>query len=282
MKKLLIYWDKYFRKIWFYFFNERPLKFFGRFIIKISPKFIVDRALNVAFNDRNLFVELILAGYSQNYTKLDEKTINKINKEFIWGKAGTQWHKNKLLEYEKEFNTSFLKKKIDLIEKLKDMDLEEYHIIEIGCGNGFFLNYLYQNIKAKSYTGIDLSLEIVEFNKLYYTKALKFISIDIFDYIENNDIENTIFVTSGVLLYFPIETLEKLLNNLNKLNKNILFAVNEIINDEQFNIVDVAQNTRFAFSYDYPKLFNQNNWHIDFFNHDKETKRITLIAKVNT
>jgi len=278
MKKILIYWEKYFRRIWFYFFKERPLKIFGKYVIKISPKFVVDKALKVAFNDRNLFVELILAGYSQNYTKLDEKSINKINKEFIWGQAGTQWHKNKLIEYEKEFDTSFFKKKIDLIKKLESMDLKEFNIVEIGCGNGFLLNYLYQNTNAKSYTGIDLSLEIIEFNKNYYPENLKFIHIDILDYIKNNDINNTIFVTSGVLLYFPIETIMQLLIESNKSNKNILFAINEIVNDKQIDLVDIAHNTRFAFSYDYVKLFDENNWNIDFFNHDKETKRITLVA----
>jgi len=196
------------------------------------------------------------------------------------GGEAYEWHLSKLEEYKKDFDNKFLKYKINLINELKKIDIKNFNIVEIGCGNGVFLEYLSKNIEANRYIGFDISKEVIEFDRRYYkNNFLEFYNIDIYDFIKLNMCNNTVFIASGVLMYFTQEFLENLIRDLKNENKNIIFALNEIVTKDFDKQNESVSNARFAYNHNYKYLFEKYDWKIVHYKYLPEINRVDLIAK---
>ena len=280
MEILVDIWSKTGRKVWYKVFDKPPFVAIGSKIYPLLPERVVKKAINVGFKKRSFWAELVIAGHNEYYKKLSNEKIEELNRKLIWGGEAYEWHLSKLEEYKKDFDEKFLKYKINLINELKKIDLKNFNIVEIGCGNGVFLEYLSKNIEANRYIGFDISKEIIEFNKKYYkNNHLEFYSIDIYDFIKLNMCSNTVFITSGVLMYFTQEFLENLIKDLKNEDKRIIFALNEIVTKDFDKQKESVSNARFAYNHNYKYLFEKYNWEIMHYKYISKINRVDLIAK---
>ncbi len=105
-------------------------------------------------------------------------------------------------------------------------------VLEIGCGEGVFLNYLNNKSKSNNLTGIDINknkINIAKRTSLY--NKIQFINKDIFDFhITNIDI----VIMSDFLHHISYEKQKKLITFIKKgLNKNGILIIKEI--DRKFS-----------------------------------------------
>jgi len=279
MEILVDIWSKTGRKLWYKIFNKPPFVVIGSKFYPLLPEKVIKKAINVGFKKRSFWAELVIAGHNEYYKKLSNEEIEKLNRKLIWGGEAYEWHLNKLNEYKNDFDNKFLKYKINLIDELKKIDLKEFDIVEVGCGNGVFLEYLFAHIPAKRYIGFDISKEIIEFDRKYYKdKNLEFYNIDIYDFIKLNMCNNTVFIASGVLMYFTQDFLEKLIKELKNSKKEVIFALNEIVTDNFDKQDNSVSNARFAYNHNYKYLFEKYNWNILHYKYISDINRVDLIA----
>ena len=91
-------------------------------------------------------------------------------------------------EISKGYNELHKEEQLNKIRIITDYDFTDKSILDVGCGPGYLFDYLIENnIKFKSYTGIDPSLELMKLNK-HYDKS-KFIKSKIEDFkLKNYDV----------------------------------------------------------------------------------------------
>ena len=279
MDLLLKIWERTGRSIWYKLFDTPPLIVFGRIIVIVTPASLIHSAIDTAFKKRSFWAELVLAGYNEKYKQLSSEEMEKLNRDLIWGNLASSWHQSKLDEYKNDFEGNFLEYKNDLINELKQLNLREYTLIEVGCGNGVFLDYLSENVEAQRYIGFDISKDIIDFDrKIYLDKNLEFYNIDIFDYIKLGLTNKTIFIFSGVLLYFTQEFLEQLIGALQSEEKHVIIALNEIVsNDFEESNVSYSK-ARFGFSHNYPYVLRKYQWLILYSKFLEDIKRVNIIC----
>lgn len=88
------------------------------------------------------------------------------------------------------------------------------HVLEIGCGNGWFSNYMAKNTGAEKVTGLDLNeFELKQAAEAFNSPKLSWIYADIFSTDLDNDYDVTVLNSS--VQYFP--DLKKLTGRLNNL-----------------------------------------------------------------
>ena len=117
--------------------------------------------------------------------------INNLNKEF-YEKHNESFDKSRFMEWQGFFET------LDFIN-------ENSTILDVGCGNGRFLEFLIKNnIKFKSYLGIDNSPEFIEKNRLKYLEH-QFEVVDVITKIEDVKENYDIVLLFGVTHHIPYE-----------------------------------------------------------------------------
>ena len=169
----------------------------------------------------------------------------------------------------------------------KDLD----NILDIGCGQGYFLENL--SINGKSAFGIDLSAKQIEFCQ---EKGLENTRCMALDEVEQKfDCATAIF---DVINYIPKQELEKFFKNTNKLLSNkgyFIFDVNSLFGfeevaqgcitmdlDEKFIAVDAnfeesILTTNFTlFTKEQDSLFNKEQDSIYQYYHSKESLKKLL------
>ncbi len=132
-----------------------------------------------------------------------------------------------------------LKRLYNLVKQ--EIDLENYHFIDIGCGNGIPLIYANKNFRFKSFSGIDLISDYINITKKNIESSLRSNSINVIQ----ADAANFILGDKSyfVFMYNPFDEviMEKfMINNYKHLIKN-----NSVIaysNYNQLNIIKKFTN----------------------------------------
>lgn len=200
----------------------------------------------------------------------DHNTVAELNRKFWAEKTAAEL----FLETEDSFETNFLPNCTFIFDLLKNelsQHSEKFNtLVEIGTGNGNVLNYLSSEfLEIKRFIGIDLSLHQIEINKkkYKYNPRLEFVAADANDWVKNHGQSNTIFISSqGVLEYFLEQNLQEFLNEINKLGKIMIIAIEPNGGDHDFKKNPNTQlyGNEPSFSHNYPKLFKNAGfslWH---------------------
>ncbi len=128
-----------------------------------------------------------------------------------------------------------LKRLHDLIKK--NINLENYHFVDVGCGIGIPLIYAYKNLNFKSYSGFDLISDYIFIAKKNISHSLGSHSINLFEADAADFIlENKSYF---IFMYNPFDEIimEKFLkNNYKRLIKN-----NSVIAYSNFNQLKIIR-----------------------------------------
>ena len=124
----------------------------------------------------NIFIRLYNNSYNSFFKKINNIQIDKSeNKDLVKEKI-------KSLEHSTALHTCWLlnlKRLYDLIKK--ELDIKNYHFLDVGCGNGIPLIYAYKKLPFKSYSGFDFVSNYVD--------------------ISNKNISNSIGGGGGIIIF---------------------------------------------------------------------------------
>jgi predicted TPR repeat methyltransferase len=102
--------------------------------------------------------------------------------------------------------------------------VEFSRIIEIGGGNGKFLNRLQEVNSSPLYIGVDINKEIIERARKTYPQ-IQFVSGDIFDFLNSEtDLKHTIVASRWTLVFFTEGQMRELLTLIKDKDGAVYFA----------------------------------------------------------
>lgn len=105
----------------------------------------------------NIFIRLYNNSYNYFFKKINNIQIDKSeNKDLVKEKI-------KFLDHSTALHTCWLLnlKRLHTLIK-KELDLKNYHFLDVGCGNGIPLIYAYKKLQFKSYSGFDFVSNYIE------------------------------------------------------------------------------------------------------------------------
>ena len=258
----------------------------------------IENAKNDLFMTNESFKRRLAREWIRNkYYSSEDSDKREININKFWsGKAGYNWHKNKTLKYKNNPNNlTFLKWRKKACKALKEIleNKKNYDVIyEIGSGNGLFIDYLSQYIESCShFVGVDLSEEMIKECKVSYSKNknISFFSGEIMDCLNSAEFqelqkESVNIITYGTLEYFQFLDIKILLSELKRKYKKILFTLIEPINiDLNKQKISERRGSNFAFSHNYPIIFNEAEFNIlwqNLENVDKNNPKYNFISMI--
>ena len=261
------------KNTYYRFLREHPFFYIGKFILLFKNKnYLLNEygPKKLKSNDKSFLGECIRRVFNfYYYNKMNDEERNEYNLKHIWGSEnGDQWHK---MSFERSKNSGFKdiedrKSLIDCLNSIVD-EQNKFDCIEIGVGNGLFLEYLSKNTNFISYTGLDISSSIIDFSKKRYkeNKKLNFFNKDPYTYIENlNVTQNIVIISCATLQCFMENDLVRLFKVCKKFNK-IYFAIFEPINIDLSKVFKSEPRKNVAFSHNYPYLFKNNGYEEEYF-----------------
>ena len=147
---------------------------------------------------------------SKYYYTLDEEERRRFLISNIWGAApGGNW--NRALEEVYASRPEFTEVREPLIDAIVSLGDDEYDgVIEIGTGNGWFLDLLSKKIDRNiPFIGLDLNRETIERTRSRYGKSrkLEFVCSDILSFTKTESLTHKLLVTCFVLECFSPEEL---------------------------------------------------------------------------
>lgn len=162
----------------------------------------------------------------------------------------------------------------ELVSKLEEVARIGQHrtLCEIGCGNGWALNYLAGRFETvERFIGLDLSQEQIEIDRSRYRNPkLNFICADALAWIETEGRPGWIFwCHGGVFEYLPQKQLERLLSFVAKSLRPAVFAIAEpLAPDHQLHSEKDSRpfGRELSFSHNHEALFRQAGFLIHYSN----------------
>lgn len=130
--------------------------------VGISP----ERLIQAYEIEKEFHYKILNESSKQERKKLYHEVYPKVHK--IYGKAESDITTN---QNPKEFLVTILKK-----------ELENKSILDVGCGEGYFLSAVADKLKSQELVGIDISIP----PKSFLHKSIKFVKSDIIDFILND------------------------------------------------------------------------------------------------
>lgn len=191
------------------------------------------------------------------YFRLGEDKRKLFLKHRIWGSLpGRRWHEALQTVYQE--NPDFLKVRQPLIKSILELNKQDYNgIIEIGSGNGWFLNILSQKINHPvKILGLDLNPQTVkQAQHAYKNTGLRFECADLVTYSKNNPhfLTNKLIVSCFVLEFFSEAELSVLAEILNK-NAPCYLAILERASRQQTTSGSLPIDG-FSYTHAYVKFF---------------------------
>lgn len=230
--------------------------------------------LSYNYDKDGLLVRIKKAVVREHYYLLDDESKMEFNKRYVWGSTGygNKWHNDKMLdsciEIMKERRMPLLCKITDI---LMNRGGQNYAILlETGCGNGTMLKFCKDIFKNKfKYIGIDISQETINCTEDRFKddNDLLFLCKDLFEYINDNEINNTIFLFCGTLEYFTQNDIEKFLQLLKNKANNVAIALFEPVEIDFDNVFESKPRGGFAYSHNYAYLLNKNGFKVEHLKH---------------
>lgn len=196
---------------------------------------------------------------SSKYYSLKEMERKRFLANYIWGaNPGREWHW--AIEAFYTSHDKFAKRRESLINGILSLKADEYDtVVEIGTGNGWFLNMLSKRIDRNiNFIGLDLNGQIIEKVKHRYkdNKNLDFKCADIQSFTRDNSIAGKILVTCAVLEYFSFEELTSFCRLLKKTPPCYL-AILERVRIDHGNKESSVPIGDFSYSHDYKTIFGR-------------------------
>ncbi|MBV7337255.1 class I SAM-dependent methyltransferase [Chloroflexi bacterium TSY] len=217
---------------------------------------------------RNWLDSLLRAGLiEQALAKGQSTTLEQYHYDFWQGERGHQYHSERQNRFEEIFlrHYAYL---VDEINALVQTEPGYTTLCEIGSGSGQLLDYLAANVPAiERCIGIDLSEETTKTNQQTYSNPkLEFVAAGGLEWVEAHGQPNWIYLThGGVLEYFSQENLELLLNHIGQtLAPAIFIAIEPVAVDHNLatELDSKPYGREFAFSHNYPHLFDKAHFHL--------------------
>jgi SAM-dependent methyltransferase len=204
-----------------------------------------------------LINNIIIKHFYKHYEpKNPSEYYRNIIKTHVWGgRTGMQWHIEEA-EYDENLDKYGYWRKIQVlqIESFLMKNIQYKYIIEIGCGNGKYIDYISRKLGNKyQYIGIDLSYNQIEWNKERYKEntSLEFQQGDASSFKDLKQYTGALYLTFGTLSCFTKDELDSWLMSIQS--------------DEGKNAVSIAE---WLIEYDYekedesipmsPSLYNHN------------------------
>ncbi|MEZ4266581.1 MAG: methyltransferase domain-containing protein [Myxococcota bacterium] len=214
----------------------------------------------------------------------DGKSLESIHKRFWSEKRDVEWFERSSQDFETKALPHLRGPVADLAARLAGK--EPARVCEIGTGDGRFLEYLSQNLPpGPAYVGLDLSAERIELNRGLYPD-FEFHSGDAEDWIRENGIDRTLYVTNGgVFEYFSLSSLIELLAFIDRTQPDSAVALffEPIAADHDLTSeLDSRLTTagEYSFSHNYAHLLGRAGFRLESFIDDTVAgyRAITLYA----
>ncbi len=189
------------------------------------------------------------------------------------------------------FQSVFLPDCSFVFDHLKDQlgDTHSYkRLVEIGTGNGDVLMYLAEKFpQIEEFYGIDLSPKQTQANNKRLTRhSVKFVAADGFDWVNENGVPDTIYVTSrGVLEYFTQERLLAFFQMIMGQGPAVFVAIepNDIDFDYEKDLESRPYGNERSFSHNYKRVFERAGFDIQHLSwkvyDENDHKLVFIIAK---
>ena len=171
-----------------------------------------------------------------NNIKIDLLLRNKDEKKYLSNK------KIKNLKHSTSLQTVWLLNLKRLYNIFKDeQDANNYHFIDVGCGNGIPLIYAYKRLKFKSYVGFDLIKNYVDISKKNINSSIgmknniKIFNHDAFKYFLDTKKKYFIFMYNPFNEIILNKFIKNNLSNLIKNNSYLAYA--NLVENSKINIL---------------------------------------------
>ena len=192
------------------------------------------------------------------YTLPETKRRNFLMKNIWGGKPGRNW--NRALENVYANSKDFRAPREQLIRVIRSLDPGLYDgVIELGTGNGWFLNHLSKKMARKfPLTGLDLNQHTILRDRAKYkkNKSLRFLCSDLPTYAKRASLKRKLLISCFVLEFFSHRELIKLCKLLRTNASNYLAIIERIDSPHK-----VKQKSKpiggFSYSHDYERIFKK-------------------------
>ncbi|OGV90861.1 hypothetical protein A2783_02850 [Microgenomates group bacterium RIFCSPHIGHO2_01_FULL_45_11] len=191
------------------------------------------------------------------YYHLPERKRRQILLKKIWGgKAGSIWHQEIKPLYNK--NKLFMKTREPLLQFILSLPKSKYNgLIELGCGNGWFLNLLSERLPfLHKFIGLDVNQKTVRLAQTRYqtNHRLTFLTTDLNAYAKTHTLKKKVLVSCFVLEYFSTQELVRLCHLL-KQHRPLSLAFIERVRQDSLKTKRSQAIGDFSFSHNYPEIF---------------------------
>lgn len=234
----------------------------------------------------NLKVKYAVMHYltTKYYYQLSEKKRESFLINRIWGNLpGSKWHQALETVYSQQ--KKFIHARMPLIRMIKWLKPQAFNgIIEVGSGNGWFLNELSKKIDRKiSFVGIDVNQHTVARakNKFKQNKKLTFVTSDLNTYSKTHSLKGKLIVFCFVLEYFSTAELKKLYKLLKNHSASYCALIERVANKKFLREAPIGG---FSYSHDYLKIFTDAGLSIEAKNqaasNDDHFYNLTALLKI--
>jgi len=247
---------------------SRIHKYILRLLYPCLPTFIRRKICSRLFfpGKRSVLMQIFTRAFEIHFYAASDAQQRKMNKVGFWfTDHATRWHIQKLNDQQYLDQMLEVRSHLTLfIQNVISLNPDIDTVVEIGCGNGFYLNFLSSILPSELVLlGTDVNKGIIDFNSTYYPN-LSFVYSSAPKLIASLRSKSLLVIAGGTLLCFTPGELGFLLNVIksNRIRSHLCFCENshkEFSPSERFLPL---KNT--AFSHNYNLLLKEAGYSIDF------------------
>ena len=191
--------------------------------------------------NNSFFIRFYNHSYNFIFKKINNIQIDKFESKF------SVKEKIKYLDHSTALHTAWLLNLKKLYELAKtNLDIRNYHFLDVGCGNGIPLIYAYKKLVFESYSGFDFVTNYINITKLNIENSIENKNIKVFNADASNyrleDKSHFIFMFNPFDGFIMDKFIQNNYENLVK-NKSIIGYANckqlEIIKRYTDNILEI-------------------------------------------